>query len=487
MLPYWENYERELEVLDFGLPIWQAEPFDERDEVQVGDVGYVDEGRFRRVFNIFYGDTRITETTGSNGHQSQGPSTEPQPQPSSRATFRPAQYEAPLPNEYGVPDGHVPLQMPATEFRLHGRISKGWHYRGDYKSTEVSSQGGIDMTTPIPLESSVSFSFKSESQRFAALMLRTHGDHYKAPEGIFKAYSRRRWKQWRAFTSNQDAHYMHATKLMLVYGYTKTTAWTTVAIEGQRSSGRLEFNVDLPALGSTGLDVQHRREATTSPHTNHGPWRPQMETEDEESVATLSTANPGLKQNQTVFIRRIMASEMSALERLRLAVRYRFGGRSGSGGVRRPLYERARDMVRRLGHPTIQGGDVASSRDHEKHSPADSEIGSTDADRHSHSSSATASRSSDDSYNISPGHHYVDPLEELLLYVLETERKAVSAVVSDDDVSKLTKIYKSSHDNRLPADMTELVKELRPETTTDEDGIAYLCGLDQSQVRGHPR
>ena len=46
------TYAKALRNLGYGEPQWQPEPHDEDGEVLLGDVGFVEDGRFCRLFNV---------------------------------------------------------------------------------------------------------------------------------------------------------------------------------------------------------------------------------------------------------------------------------------------------------------------------------------------------------------------------------------------------------------------------------------------------
>lgn len=49
--PVWETYANELKSLGYGYPLWYPEP-SKNGEVQIGDVGYIEDGQFQRWFNV---------------------------------------------------------------------------------------------------------------------------------------------------------------------------------------------------------------------------------------------------------------------------------------------------------------------------------------------------------------------------------------------------------------------------------------------------
>lgn len=47
----WETYANELKSHGYGHPLWYPEP-SEDGEIQIGDVGYIEKGHFKRCFNV---------------------------------------------------------------------------------------------------------------------------------------------------------------------------------------------------------------------------------------------------------------------------------------------------------------------------------------------------------------------------------------------------------------------------------------------------
>lgn len=161
MAPYWEIYEQELYEKGFGFPIWHADPSQNGSEhgfeVKIGDVGYMSSvacslssletheysflyspilnsrmGKFHRVFNVCYGDTRFDEYG------------------SLRSELDPAYY----PNIFGVPPNHQPFQPPWRHWTtLEGDVPEvlSSHSIGVRKTgVEIGIQ---------PMNSCVNFSF----------------------------------------------------------------------------------------------------------------------------------------------------------------------------------------------------------------------------------------------------------------------------------------------------------------------------------------
>ena len=47
------TYAKQLEILGYGYALYEPNPMDDYDRVRVGDVGYIQKGKFMKLFNIF--------------------------------------------------------------------------------------------------------------------------------------------------------------------------------------------------------------------------------------------------------------------------------------------------------------------------------------------------------------------------------------------------------------------------------------------------
>ena len=85
----------------YGYALWESDPGEQYPPVAVGDVGYIREGKFRRLFNALL----------PANHQSH--------------------------QRFGVPDGHVPLQLSTPDHVDHATLDPN-----NFCSHGVISQSG---------------------------------------------------------------------------------------------------------------------------------------------------------------------------------------------------------------------------------------------------------------------------------------------------------------------------------------------------------
>jgi hypothetical protein len=149
-LPPWDTYQQELSKQDYGLPLWEGDPYGDANEIEIGDVGYVScvhsesvilipallsihsEGKFHRIFNVMHGDTRINRDEVTESH------------PVANVTdTRPANARPPYPNCFGVPLGHVPFVLPDIWRDPSHVLSGVIHSSGTFSSSR-SGGGEVD-------------------------------------------------------------------------------------------------------------------------------------------------------------------------------------------------------------------------------------------------------------------------------------------------------------------------------------------------------
>lgn len=110
-----EIYASELVRLRYGHPLWYPEPTAEDGEIKIGDVGYIQEGAFHRLFNATHGKGDVI-------------------------------------NKDGVPDGFVPLEMP----RVH--VQSDLVRSGDALCSESTAKKSVSMQGEVPMYAFSTFS-----------------------------------------------------------------------------------------------------------------------------------------------------------------------------------------------------------------------------------------------------------------------------------------------------------------------------------------
>ncbi|KAI9432854.1 hypothetical protein H4582DRAFT_2083014 [Lactarius indigo] len=154
----YDTYRDQLASLYRGHALWVPDPSELYDRVRVGDVGYVKDGHFNRMFNALL----------------------------------PANDDA---QEYGVPEGFVPLNMGPFK-----NIRKLNLFQGDYCSNTVTVDHGDRHQAAGPDEDT-SASFRcSRSNKGAFLSLPLNGVREDAIRTkAFETYMRKHCDSWLGF------------------------------------------------------------------------------------------------------------------------------------------------------------------------------------------------------------------------------------------------------------------------------------------------
>ncbi|KAI0298654.1 hypothetical protein B0F90DRAFT_681103 [Multifurca ochricompacta] len=190
-MAYYDVYREQLASLYYGHALWEPNPAGLYDQVRIGDVGYVRQGHFLRMFNALL----------------------------------PANH--PMQGGYGVPPDFVPLNM--GEF---GNIRTLHLPRGDHCSSAVVRDSGtgsqIHWQAAGPDEGT-HVSFKCRRNKGAFLLLPFNGHREDAIRTkAFETYIRKHCDSWLefVFANNFDAK---LEDIVLVTGCDRTSSWAMAA------------------------------------------------------------------------------------------------------------------------------------------------------------------------------------------------------------------------------------------------------------------
>ncbi|KAJ3526612.1 hypothetical protein NM688_g8240 [Phlebia brevispora] len=239
-----EVYRQQLHVRLRGEPLWFPEPEprnpDQRSggEVQIGDVGYFDEGRFVWLFSVLperkaeledMGTLRKAEDMGTlrkAGDNIEGPPYSDEP-----LIFRPRLLQ----------------QRPAS------------YNQGIMKT--VSREPYIQTNViVIPAGVGASFSFVRTSTAEAVLVLQQNADMTKvAPNNTFRDYVKKHHESWVQYARESLSLSHKPEEFVLVQGTMKTSNWTVAAFKQDSRSVKASFTgAFTPAglqAGSVGFNV----------------------------------------------------------------------------------------------------------------------------------------------------------------------------------------------------------------------------------------
>ncbi|KAI0266125.1 hypothetical protein BC834DRAFT_969641 [Gloeopeniophorella convolvens] len=187
----YDVYRDQLAGLFHGHALWEPNPAGLYDHVRVGDVGYVSQGHFLRMFNVLL------------------PADDPG-------------------QSYGVPEGFEPLSMGPF-----GNIRHLALFHGDYCSNTVSSrEHGIGAQIQVaPQGGGANASFKCKKNKGAVLSLPFNASREDAIRTkAFETYIRRHCDSWLAHAIVNDLGVDKLEDIILVTGCDRTNSWAMAAV-----------------------------------------------------------------------------------------------------------------------------------------------------------------------------------------------------------------------------------------------------------------
>ncbi|KAF9459080.1 hypothetical protein BDZ94DRAFT_1061902 [Collybia nuda] len=195
-------YAQQLGDLRRGHPLYYPEPRPEG-PVEIGDVGFIKDGAFRRLFNV----------------------SQPPDHPSQR---------------FGVPENFVQLDLGAID-TFDAALEPGPLY------SKTISTIITDLRTPSEiLPADASFQFSCSSNRGTILMLETQMVREEAFQSLpLESYVIKHCLSWHAFARSLGIR-IGFGDLMLVMECSKTAAWSSVVYSNSSTEFSLSFSVGMP-------------------------------------------------------------------------------------------------------------------------------------------------------------------------------------------------------------------------------------------------
>ncbi|KAI0754004.1 hypothetical protein C8Q80DRAFT_1116859 [Daedaleopsis nitida] len=230
-------YTRLMFARGHGYPLWEPEPT-ESGEVLIGDVGYVLDGGFYRLFN---------------------------------ATL-PADH--PFHEQCGVPDSYEPFQFPNK--LLHRRLNALEAGAICSKSVsainmEVSAEVGAALPSPVV---SGRLRFKCSNEQGAMLVLK-HNATCEAlhPCKDLKRYIAHNHNHWYRFA--QDVYRLDIPQhnILFVSGWVKTAEWALTAVTHRAREGEIVFGGGFGPLVKAAFSVGGAQDTSISVEHRCGPKR----------------------------------------------------------------------------------------------------------------------------------------------------------------------------------------------------------------------
>ncbi|EKM58722.1 uncharacterized protein PHACADRAFT_117831 [Phanerochaete carnosa HHB-10118-sp] len=229
----WFVYAEQLVGRGYGLPLWHPEPIrygKEPREVEIGDVGYVSEGRFIRLFNAMRpkGDTL-------------------------NACGMPKGFEVLKANEENLFSDpmHVdpgPICTTTTTFRKLG--------------------AGISDSAQL---AGASYTFNCHSSRGAIAILGSFGhQEWYESNSEFWDYTAKYHSSWYDFAKGKGL-LIPPEAIVLVSGWLKTTEWAVAAVSNYGKAHDFSFTASAGSYASANFDISGGKEVQMSIEKRSGP------------------------------------------------------------------------------------------------------------------------------------------------------------------------------------------------------------------------
>ncbi|EKM51448.1 uncharacterized protein PHACADRAFT_102964 [Phanerochaete carnosa HHB-10118-sp] len=223
-----EIYASSLQTLHLGHALWYPEPHG-TGEPQIGDVGFVDEGAFVRLFNL--DDASV---------------------PEKKVEFwdPPFEITEPVPPGVFMIDSRRSPLVP-KDYRSHGVESKEMH-----ASADVAASTGLSVT--------LDASYTCRATQGAVLILKSEAHAEKILRNrLLKKYIVRHCDRWYAYARNEIYQDIKQEDIVVVSGWVKTTAdWATVAFSNTSTSSSASLEGRVGGIAGAAVGGSHSRSMT---------------------------------------------------------------------------------------------------------------------------------------------------------------------------------------------------------------------------------
>ncbi|THH02772.1 hypothetical protein EW026_g167 [Hermanssonia centrifuga] len=249
-----------------GHPLWSPEP-SKFGEVEIGDVGFIQDGAFFRLFNV----------TVAKNH--------------------------PL-NEHGVPDDFVKLELNSL---LHNVID---HHldEGPLSSRSVTTTSirvGAGAEGGPNAGAIVSYEFQCTEEQGAMLILKdTARKEIMFNNNTWKKYIRVYHASWVRYARDVRDHDLQPEDIILVRGWIKTTKWTVAAFSASQTGRVVSAKGRIDPFASAGCELSFIGKTIMPARSRSGPRRSAVSCTQLPECATSGTGgSSGLdKFDQCVFL-----------------------------------------------------------------------------------------------------------------------------------------------------------------------------------------
>ncbi|KAF8265948.1 hypothetical protein EI94DRAFT_1587168 [Lactarius quietus] len=216
-LAHFDIYREELAKAypGFGYALWEPGPGEQNSHVEVGDVGFVREGQFNRLFNALL----------PGEHESHG--------------------------RFGVPEGHEPLRLTVAD-----HINRRDLTPNTFHSHGVSVQSGGLQVLAATTVGSAEVSFSCTRKHGAALSLPVSARcENTLTLGHFRKWMIKHIDSWLTFTHMHGLG-LEMEDIVLVTGCHRTRSWSNIAFNEFRKDA--QFSLGVEVAGSFGASINWR-------------------------------------------------------------------------------------------------------------------------------------------------------------------------------------------------------------------------------------
>ncbi|KAI0086257.1 hypothetical protein BDY19DRAFT_370479 [Irpex rosettiformis] len=252
-----EVYAEQLLPKAHGLPLWIPEP-SKFGEVLIGDVGYVYDGCFYRLFNV---------THPPDDDVNQG----------------------------GVPEEFEVLEYdPCLLHRVDQYLDAGVVCSKSVARADVSAaaSGGSSVVA----NAGIGYRFSCSHDQGALLILKSPASQEVVhPNRAFRDYMRKHHDSWYDFARRRGLD-IQPGHIILVRGWVKTSEWAVAAFTDSGKNHEVNFEADAGPFAKASFSVSYSSAVSMSVEHRTGPTKNVKETQAHVDVQT------GLPQDQCVFL-----------------------------------------------------------------------------------------------------------------------------------------------------------------------------------------
>ncbi|PCH41760.1 WD40 repeat-like protein [Wolfiporia cocos MD-104 SS10] len=221
-------YAEQLFRLGHGYPLWDPEPT-KHGEILIGDVGFIENGGFYRIFNAT--------------HNKDDPV-----------------------NKYGVPDGFKTFSYGEyAEINQSGYITE--HALCSKAVKQVTASLDVNVHG-----AKGGFHFQCTDEQGALLVIKEAGTRQAIhPSRRMSNYMKQNHQSWYTFATEDKDLDIPKDSIIFVRGFAKTAEWAVTAWIHEGRAAQVNFTGDFASAASVAFSVSSSREATSRPEHRLGP------------------------------------------------------------------------------------------------------------------------------------------------------------------------------------------------------------------------